>query len=56
MKIKDKYIVLEGVNGIVLAGNTKGEVNFKEDAYIVLFKGTLKQLKVSEYKYLIIEK
>ena len=55
MNVKGKYIVLEGVNGIALHGDGIAEVSYKESAYKVLFKGTLKQLKASKYKNLIIE-
>lgn len=55
MDVKSKYIVLEGVNGITLHGSSTSTVTYNEDAYKVLFKGTLKQLKASKYKHLIIE-
>ena len=49
----NKYIVLEGENGITLHGNNKSVVSFNPDEYRILFEGTLTELKKSEYKHLI---
>ena len=53
MKKINKYIVLEGANGITLHGNSSSVVSFNSDEYAILFEGTLAQLKKTEYKYLI---
>lgn len=55
MNVKGKYLVLEGSNGVKLYGDGVSTVSYNENEYTVLFKGTLIQLKKTEYKNLIIE-